>query len=125
MRFDPASGLIIVPTQVHGPWGWRSLRLALDTGATGTTVRTATLYVLGLDPGTSPDRVEMTTASGVEYVPVVRAPRIVALGRERSDFLVVAHTLPPSSSVDGVLGLDFFRGLEVRIDFRRGLVSLG
>jgi len=52
----------------------------------------------------------MTTGSGVEYAPLLLVRRVEALGQGRTDFPVVAHTLPPSASVDGLLGLDFFRG---------------
>lgn len=36
----------------------------------------------------------------------------------------LAHTLPPSAGVDGLLGLDFFRDHLLSIDFQRGQVSL-
>ena len=41
-----------------------------------------------------------------------------------SDFPIVCHTLPPSAAVDGVLGLDFFRGTRLVLDFRKGLVTV-
>jgi hypothetical protein len=37
---------------------------------------------------------------------------------------VLGHTLPPSSGVDGLLGLDFFRGLCLNIDFRPGRLRI-
>jgi len=66
----------------------------------------------------------MTTGSGVEYAPLLLVRRVEALGQGRTDFLVVAHTLPPSASVDGLLGLDFFRGQILNLDFRTGVVTL-
>jgi hypothetical protein len=39
-RFNPREGLIIVPTRLYGPAGDAIVRLALDTGATGTLVNT-------------------------------------------------------------------------------------
>jgi hypothetical protein len=39
-------------------------------------------------------------------------------------FEVVAYTLPPTASVDGLLGPDFFRGCELTIDFRSGQIAL-
>jgi hypothetical protein len=47
-----------------------------------------------------------------------------ALGQTRTHFPVIAHTLPPSAPVDGVLGLDFFRNQELTIDFRKGMITL-
>lgn len=66
----------------------------------------------------------MTTGSGVEFAALVSISRIVALGRELTDFPVLAHTLPPSAGVDGVLGLDFLRGQVLRIDFQNGRLTL-
>jgi len=38
--------------------------------------------------------------------------------------LILCHTLPPSAGVDGLLGLDFFRGQRVTIDFQHGEVTI-
>lgn len=85
----------------------RSLRLALDTGATFTIVRTSILVALGYDPALSAQRILMTMGSGVEYVPLVTVQRFAALERVHEDFTVASHTLPPSAAVDGVVGLNF------------------
>jgi hypothetical protein len=37
---------------------------------------------------------------------------------------VLCHTLPPSATVDGVLGLDFMRGSRLLVDLRIGEVTL-
>ena len=87
-------------------------------------VNTGMLVALGYDPALIPDRVQITTGSGVEFVPRVLLDRIMALGRESAEFPVLAHTLPPSAGIDGLLGLDFFRGWNLTIDFRRGQVVL-
>ena len=100
------------------------LRLARDTGATTTLVNVAMLVGMGYDPALAPTRVQVTTGSGVEYVPRVTVSRIRALGQDRVLFGVLGHTLPPSAGVDGLLGLDFFRGQSVTIDFRAGRVIL-
>ena len=122
--FDPQQGLIIVPVELWGPSGSAVLRLALDTGATGTVVNTGMLVALGYDPALVPNRVQITTGSGVEFVPRILLNRIVALGQESAEFSVLGHTLPPSTGIDGLLGLDFFRGWSLTIDFRTGQVVL-
>lgn len=122
--FDPQQGLIVVPAELWGPTGSAVLRLALDTGATATLVNIAMLVGVGYDPALAPTRVQVTTGSGVEYVPRVTLSRIRALGQERVDFGVLGHTLPPSAGVDGLLGLDFFRGQSLTVDFRSGSVTL-
>jgi aspartyl protease family protein len=122
--FDARQGLVVVAVQATGPSGIAVLRLALDTGATRTLINAGLLVAVGYDPAASRDRTEVTTGSGVEFAAVVRVSRIVALGRELTDFPVLAHTLPPSAGVDGVLGLDFFRGQVLTIDLQRGGLTL-
>ena len=122
--FNPNRGLILVKAEVVGPNGSAFIRLALDTGATHTLVRMGVLVALGYDPANSLQRVQVTTASGVEFTPRVVLDKISALGHEHRGLLVVSHTLPPSASVDGLLGLDFLRGLALTIDFRSGRLHL-
>lgn len=98
--------------------------MALDTGATTIVINAAILVALGYAPATSPDRVQMTTGSGIEFVPRLPVDRIQALGQNRSQFVVIAHTLPPTTSVDGLVGLDFLRGQELTIDFRAARITL-
>ena len=122
--FEPQQGLIIVHAELWGPSGSAVLRLALDTGATGTVVNVGMLVAVGYDPALVPDRIQVTTGSGMEFVPRVILDKIVAVGHERTSFPVLGHTLPPSAGVDGLLGLDFFRGQSLTIDFRDGQVRL-
>jgi hypothetical protein len=82
------------------------------------------LVALGYDPALAPDRVQVTTGSGVEFVPRITLDQIMALGQKRASFPVLGHTLPPSAGVDGLLGLDFFRGQRLVLDFRVGQASL-
>ncbi len=124
VRFDPQRGLIAVPTRIWGPSGDVVARLALDTGATRTLVNWDLLVFTGYDPAGVRPRVHVTTGSGVEFVPQVSVDRVQALGSERSDFPVLCHTLPPSATVDGVLGLDFLRGRRLVVDLRDGQVTL-
>jgi len=124
LSFDGQRGLIVVPVRVTGPSGTAVVRLALDTGATRTLINTSLLVAVGYDPATAVERSEVTTGSGVEYAALVPISKIEALGREFTQFHVLAHTLPPSASVDGVLGLDFLRGQLLSIDFRNGRLTL-
>ena len=114
--FDPLRGLVVVQAEVFGRLGSIVLRLALDTGATGTMINVGPLAAVGYDPSLQSERIQVTTGSGVEYAP--------AIGHERTHFPVLAHTLPPSTSIDGILGLDYLRGARLSIDFRTGLLTL-
>jgi predicted aspartyl protease len=122
--FDPDQGLVIVRAELEGPSGSALLRLALDTGATGTLINAGMLVAIGYDPALATERTEVTTGSGVEFVPRIALSKLTALGQERVGFPVLCHTLPPSAGVDGLLGLDFFRGQIVTVDLRRGRITL-
>lgn len=124
LHFDPEEGLIVIPTRLWGPNGDVIVRLALDTGATGSIVNWDILVLLGYDPAIVPDRIQMITGSGVEFAPMVVIGKIQAFRQECQNFPVLCHTLPPSATVDGVLGLDFFRGKRLVVDFRTGLVTV-
>ena len=122
--FNAQEGLIIVPAELWGPSGSAVLRLALDTGATSTVVNVGLLVAIGYDPALAPDRVQVTTGSGVEFAPRIALQRVAALGQDRTNFSVLGHTLPPSAGVDGLLGLDFLRGQLLTVDLRTGQVTL-
>jgi len=112
--------LIVVRAELTGPTGSGILQLALDTGATSTLINVAMLVAIGYDPALTTERVKVTTGSGVEFAPRVELQRLTALRQERYGREVLGHTLPPSTGVDGLLGLDFFRGLRLNVDFRTG-----
>ena len=103
--FNPSQGLIIVPVRLCGPIGNMIVRLALDTGATSTLINSEVMILLGYNPATSPDRIQVTTGSGVELCPLVTVERLEALGKSVNDFPVLSHTLRTTSQVDGLLGL--------------------
>ena len=122
--FDLEESAVIVRVRIWGPRGRTVVRLALDTGATGTLVNWDIAVLLGYDPSASPTRRQITTGSGVEFAPEIPIDRIEALGMERLRFPVLCHTLPPSAGVDGLLGLDFLRGQRVVLDFRTGTITV-
>lgn len=122
--FDSKRGLIVVPAELWGPTGSVVVRLALDTGATSSLVNVGFLVAIGYDPALETERVQVTTGSGVEFAPRVIVSKLKVLGQERADFNILAHTLPPSTAVAGLLGLDFFRDRRLLIDFRTGEIDL-
>lgn len=57
--FDPHWGLIVVNAEIWGPDGSGVLRLALDTGATGTLLNVTMLVAVGYDPALVADRLQV------------------------------------------------------------------
>ena len=110
--------------EITGPAGSVVLKLVLDTGATTSLINVTTLLSLGFDPDQSTQRTSMATGSTVAVVPLVILTRLSALGQHRFGFPVIAHALPASTAVDGLLGLDFLRGQVLTIDFRAGQITL-
>jgi predicted aspartyl protease len=123
-RFDRSRGIVSVQAKIHGSAGRVRLRMALDTGASFTLVNAAVLVSAGYDPAAAPERIQITTASGIEFVPRLTIDRFTALGMEKSNFQVLVHTLPPSTAVDGLLGLNFFNDTVLTIDFRKERISV-
>jgi Aspartyl protease len=121
--FNPSRGVIVVDAEVFGPAGSRVVRLALDTGSNGTIVNPATLTFVGYDLTQVAHRTQATTASGVLRVARLPVLTLSALGRTATNLLVAAHRLP-NAAIDGVLGLDFFRGHVLTIDFIKGEITL-
>lgn len=124
LHFDPEAGAVIVPARLLGPDAEVVARLALDTGATLSVLNWELVVFLGYDPGILPARIQIVTASSVEFVPQIAIEQIETLGKERRNFPVLCHSLPPSATVDGLLGLDFFRGERLVLDFRAGTVTV-
>lgn len=122
--FDLKRGLVIVSARIYGPSGDTLARLAVDTGAVTTVVRPGILASVGYDLSAAPEQVRLISASGIVTVPRLLADRVAALNQERMYLPILGHALPPAAGIDGVLGLDFFRGRRLTVNFRRGQVTL-
>lgn len=121
--FDPNEPLIIVQSLVFAT-GYMVVNLALDTGATQTMIDPLILCTVGYDLSLATDTLELATAGGVVNVPTILLERLELFGETRSDFPVTVHALPEGSVMQGLLGLDFFRGRVLKIDFVRGEIEL-
>ncbi len=124
VSFNAQQGLIIVRVELFGPTGSAILRFALDTGATKTMINVAPLVAVGYDPTLTAKRVQVTTGSGTEFPPLIRIERLNVFGQECTDFPVLCHTLPSSTNIDSLLGLDFLRDQCLTIDFRVGQITI-
>lgn len=118
------SPLLIVYPILKGPRGATALRMVLDTGATTTIIPPKAAVAIGCDPARSSRRVSIITASGLEYLPIVTIPLVDCLGCRIRSFHVVCHDLPPESTVDGLLGLDFLNHVLAFQTFRRAIDAL-
>jgi hypothetical protein len=122
--FNATGGPILIEASLSGPGGQADVRLILDTGATTSLIRSTILVAVGYDPDTSADRVAVAMGNGIRIIPRVVLNRLSALGRHRLALPVLAHALPSTAGVDGLLGLDFLRGMVLTVDFTAGQLSL-
>ena len=122
-KFDASQGLIVVPARLYGSQGDAIIHLALDTGATSLMINWDVAVLLGYDPASVKERIQITTGSGVEFAPRIVIQQIKAIRRSIENFPMLCHTLPPSATVDGLLGLDFFRGERLTLDFQAGFID--
>ncbi len=122
--FNARWGLLVVYAEIEGPSGMGIVRLALDTGAAKTLISPRALAEVGYEAGAEGRTTDVTTASGIEHVPLLSIRRIRALGQERLDLAVVCHALPPTARLDGLLGFDFLRGYVLTVDFIEGRIDL-
>ena len=124
ISFNPEKNSIPVYARLFGPAGYEDTLLLLDTGASRTLISRNVAVRLGYDLGAATNFSRLITASGRETAPVANIERLEALEQTRRNLPVLCHNLPPGSPVSGLLGLDFFRGQRLIIDFREGLVTL-
>lgn len=121
--FKPKESLIICHSEIIGPKMKLSIKMALDTGATYTMISVEAAIAVGCDPFQAKRRIEITTGSGVEYVPVVVIPEFKTFGVRIRNLEVICHNLPPQSPVEGLLGLNFLNQSKLLIDFGRHKIT--
>lgn len=121
--FEPEYGLVSVRVKIVCGERDMILNLALDTGASATMISAKRLAEVGYDLDKPEDEIYITTGSGLIFVPKITIEKLTALGETKANFTVISHDLPPTASVDGVLGLDFLRGHVLNIDFKIGEIT--
>lgn len=124
-RLIVRSGLFFTRASVKYQNLVRVVDLLIDTGASFTILSWATLISLGLDPASSTVRQPVTTANGLVWMPVVRIEEFHAFGQGTTQFPVLAHTVPLGSQVSGVLGMDFLRKFDIKLDFMKAIIEIG
>lgn len=120
IRFQ--EGIIPVYGQIIGPRHKCTIKMALDTGATYTIIPAEKVIVTGHKLPTSKEELVMiSTASGIEYVPLVTISSFKCLGITVKNINVVCHSLPSESPVEGLLGLNFLSHFPAFIEFYQKL----
>ncbi len=101
--------------------------LAIDTGASHTTIDLTALLIAGIGLEESLRMEKLETASGLIEAYVFKVPLFTALGIEKRDLEICAYNFFAHnvlSEFDGVLGIDFFSDHKVCIDFRASEITI-
>lgn len=122
--FDAKQGLILVKVTVTGVKRTEDAWFALDTGATTTVINRSLLDRIGYTGTDFNSSIYITTGSGKEKTAILPVKKNTALGNTRLRFKVLAFQLPPTTFVDGLLGLDFLRKRKITLDFISGKIIL-
>jgi len=100
------------------------LRLLLDTGASSSVAKPTALTALSDLKARTGRFHRVETANGFVVAVEVRLPALFALGQMCEEFPVSVFNFGSETEFDGVLGLDFFRGKRLCLDFGRGEIEL-
>ncbi len=126
IRLQPVSNFILVSVKVIGIDGksFRDIEVALDTGATTSSIPRYVASALGYNVS-NPKRIEsVVTGSGVEEVPIIEGKGLTAIGQTVENIEIICHDLPVEAYVEGVLGLNFLMNFDLNISFSKGTIEL-
>ncbi len=115
--------LVIVKCQLPN----HNISLALDTGASHTTIDITALLISGVEIKDAIRVEKLETASGMIEVYVFKIKEITALGITQKDIEVCAYDFfghNVLSEFDGVLGLDFLATYKICIDFVKSEITI-
>jgi hypothetical protein len=103
------------------------ITLALDTGATHTVIDLTALLMAGYSVRDAKGTLPMETAKGVIDALVFEVQVFSALNKTIRVFEICSYDFLANSvlaNIDGVLGLDFYRGGVLIIDFKQQEITL-
>ena len=116
--FSKGASSIVIDGSIKGPLKERGINFVLDTGAAFCLLPVELIEDIGYDPMNSDRFIHLKTVSGVVKAPLVAVEKISLFGIEVENIDVACFTLPVSGRTLGLLGLDFFKDLQLTIDFR-------
>jgi len=116
--------LIIVEVMLDNK---QELKLAIDTGATHTTIDYNALQLSGYELKDKIATVFNETANGIVESEIFEIKKIAAFGVVRNNFRIqvydfLVHGI--SSDYHGLLGLDFFEGRKFCVDLNANVITL-
>lgn len=102
----------------------RQFRLLVDTGSTYTVLRVNILEALDCDIKNPLRRIRTSAGGGIVEAPIVAVPWFNCLGERLKNFSIVAYTLPATTFVDGLLGMDFLTLIQAVVYAKEGEIRI-
>ena len=124
VSFDRKAALIVVPVTIKTGTEIEEYQFAVDTGATISLINSTVMDSLGYKKENSIRTTQTITASKTETVYEYNLDNIMAIGLLRRNFKVISRSLPAGLGIDGLLGINFFKGKELTIDFKLSEIRL-
>jgi predicted aspartyl protease len=121
----PYGRLLLCNALVAGPQGVHNVVLLVDSGSNHTVLSVEALEKIGCSPADSHDHIRIMTANGVVILPRVRVDALTVFERKLDGAELIAHDLPFSGPIDGLLGMDVLTALGARIDIPARQIELG
>ncbi len=112
---------------VEGKFKNHKVFLALDTGASHTTLDLATLIIAGYSETDAVREIEIETANGVIVGYVFKVDKFYALETLKENIEICAYDFFKHhllTDFDGVLGLDFFKKVKFCIDMNNCEITI-
>lgn len=122
--FSAAGNAILMDVELIGPAGRLTLPYLFDTGASFTTVNTATAERLGLVVPDDAPTLQFNTASGPRESRMVHLPALRLGGVELRGLLVSVCDGCANDRSQGLLGLNVMREFLVEMDYQAERMSL-
>jgi clan AA aspartic protease (TIGR02281 family) len=95
----------------------------VDTGASYTVITPETATAIGVEVTKETPTVPVTTANGTIDAPVVRLRNVSLGGMLVNDVEAVVTPLGATPQLSGLLGMSFFRGMEISFKQDRLIIS--
>ena len=114
--------LIVVPCSIDN----NPLSLALDTGASHTTVDLTPMLMAGYEISHAIRTEKIETASGIIDAHIFIVKSFTALGATKKNIMVCAYDFFAYhylTDFDGVIGLDFFEDLKFCVNLKKGEIT--
>ena len=115
---DLKSNVILVDGVFANNHSVRRIKMVLDTGASITSIPYDIALSLGIDPTHAKRRIEIVTASTMEYVPIITIPKVSFLDCSVDNLDVICINLPHNTRASGLLGLNALCHFDVFLKFR-------